>query len=188
MAAKSYFTFQETSVACTGTDLDLHKIAQPRQDTRFQPNHFTGAGCSQDLHCPDGGETKGPQNEFGVTLRDCASELRGRFNQQHAREERFAGKVAAQERFIATHRVLSGTVPARIQVGKTVEESELRSMREETKCICNVVGHASQWLIATSIAPFGNSEVVILPPGHWTHTWVGISARVITGVALSWLQ
>ena len=77
---------------------------------------------------------------LGVALRHHPGDLRSRLDEQHAGENRVAGKVAAQKRLVAANLVFAFAALSRNQIQQPVNEPEFRAMRQKAQGMMQIVG------------------------------------------------
>jgi len=135
-AAQSQFRLQNHFARDVCRCLRLNQIAEPSSDAGFELDDFAGFGGAKYFHISQRGEFQiFLRRDFGVALRDNPRELRRRLDKQHTGKNRFAGKVAAQKRFIAANLVFAFGALARCQIYQPVNEPEFPTVRQKIQCV-----------------------------------------------------
>jgi len=120
----------------------LHQIAQSASHGCLnRDGFFSGLGGTENFHSAHGSQFQAAHGRgfFWVALCDSAGQLRGSFQQQHARKERMTREMAFQKRFIALHVVIHpcrfGRVPE-LSIGP--ENRNSGPCGKESRACCNL--------------------------------------------------
>src|SRR5262245_17877876 len=115
LTAKREFALHHDVLLYGDRGSHLDEVGETGDEPSFEAEDVAGFCGTEDFNGAQSSEFEtGQWRDFGVALGDDAGELGGGFDQQNAREKRLAGKVAAQERFLAAHRVFAGPAFARV--------------------------------------------------------------------------
>src|ERR1035441_10546542 len=107
---------------------------------------YTTLFRSEDFDCAQCGEFQSRQGgNDRIILGDHPCQLRGGFNEEHAGEDRFAGKMAAQVIFIAANQVFADALLARDQAHQPIQEAEFRAVGQQLEGFLQRAGHRGHW-------------------------------------------
>ena len=114
-----------------GRSRGLNESAHPAGDARFERDCFRRLCRAENLARADGSQAQIQEwRNAGVTLGHGACELSRGFNEQDARHQRMAGKMAAQKRFLSADGVFAAPGFAGLERGQAIDEAELRAVRQ----------------------------------------------------------
>ncbi len=109
----------------------LNEIAQTTRDFRLKLDGLTGLRGTKNFNRPDRRQLQSAHCGNGlIALSDDARQLGRRFDEQDAGKDWLIREMTEQKRFIAAHPVFGLAGAAGLQTDQTVQEPELRAVRE----------------------------------------------------------
>ena len=107
------------------------KVRAQAVDGQLEVEHVAGTHDAAEAHAVDAGEERHAPAEVRVREHAHRARLRERLDHQHAGHDRLAGKVPAQEPFVAAHREARTHTRARLQLDDLVDQQERVAVRDD---------------------------------------------------------